>query len=145
MTRSAIAAGDCEQCSKRCLRSPVNGVIGKAPETLRTVSYFLRAGANDVASRAALNSALNTRIQEIDLAIANVSDVRTRIGGRLNAIAGQADSNSASALLAQQAISELEDLDFTEALSRLSLQAIVLQAAQQSFVVTQRLSLFQFL
>ena len=98
-----------------------------------------------MASRAALNSALNTGIQEIDLAIGNVSDVRTRIGGRLNAIEGQADSNSASSLLAQQAASELEDLDYAEALSRLSLQAIILEAAQQSFVVTQRLSLFQFL
>ncbi len=114
-------------------------------QTVQTIVDTLDTGVSDVASRAALNSTLNTGIQEIDLAIGNVSDVRTRIGGRLHAIEGQADSNAASSLLAQQSISELGDLDYAEALSRLSLQAIILEAAQQSFVVTQRLSLFQFL
>ena len=71
--------------------------------------------------------------------------MRTRIGVRLNTIEGQTDSNSASLLLAQQVVSELEDLDYTEALSRLSQQLITLEAAQKSFVVTQRLSLFQYL
>ncbi len=114
-------------------------------QTVQTMADILDTAVSDAASEAALHSALNTGIQEIDLAIGNVSDVRTRIGVRLNAIEGQADSNSASSLLAQQSISELQDLDYAEALSRLSLQAVMLQAAQQSFVVTQRLSLFQFI
>ena len=96
-------------------------------------------------SQAVLNNGLNTSIQEIDLALGNVSNVRTQVGIRLNAIENQADSNSASSLLAQQAVSELEDLDYAEALSRLSMQATTLEATQKSFVITQQLSLFNFL
>ena len=114
-------------------------------QTVQTMVDILATGVNDAASIAALHSALNTGIQEIDLAIGNVSDVRTRIGVRLNAIDMQSDSNSASVLLAQRAVSELEDLDYTEALSRLSQQLITLEAAQKSFVVTQQLSLFRYL
>lgn len=114
-------------------------------QTVQALADILATGVSDAASTAALHNALNTGIQEIDLAIGNVSDVRTRIGVRLNAIDMQTDSNSASVLLAQRAVSELEDLDYTEALSRLSQQMITLEAAQKSFVVTQRLSLFQYL
>jgi len=41
--------------------------------------------------------------------------------------------------------SSIEDLDYAEAASRLSLESIVLQAAQQAFVKVQNLNLFNFL
>ena len=41
--------------------------------------------------------------------------------------------------------SELQDLDFAEAVSRLNLQTVALQAAQQSYIKIQGLSLFNFL
>ena len=114
-------------------------------ETIGNVIATLDTAVSDDITQAVLSNEINTSIQEIDLAIANVSDVRTQVGTRLTAIEGQADSNGAAALLAQQTIAELEDLDYAEALSRLTLQSSVLEAAQQSFVITQRLSLFQFL
>ncbi len=114
-------------------------------QTVQNMVSALDTTVTNQVSQAVLNNALNTSIQEIDVAIGNVSDVRTQIGIRLNAIDGQSDSNNASSVLAKQALSELEDLDYAEALSMLSLQATTLEAAQRSFVVTQRLSLFQFL
>lgn len=114
-------------------------------ETIGNVIATLDTAVSDDITQAVLSNEINTSIQEIDLAIANVSDVRTQVGTRLTAIEGQVDSNGAAALLAQQTIAELEDLDYAEALSRLTLQSSVLEAAQQSFVITQRLSLFQFL
>ncbi len=114
-------------------------------ETIGNIVAALDTAVDDDIAQAVLGNEINAGIQEIDLAIANVSDLRTKIGTRLTAIEAQADSNGAAALLAQQSISEFEDLDYAEALSRLSLQSTVLEAAQQSFVVTQRLSLFQFL
>lgn len=114
-------------------------------QTLQNIVDTLAAGVSNAASQAVLNNAMNTSIQEIDLAIGNISDVRTKLGVRLTSIDSQADSNIAASILAQQAVGELEDLDFAEALSRLSLQGSILEAAQQSFVFTQRLSLFQFL
>lgn len=114
-------------------------------QTVRNIADTLDINGNNAVSQAILNNGLNTGIQEIDLAIGNVSEVRTHIGVRLNAIESQTDSNTGSSILARQAVSELEDLDYAEALSRLSLQATALEAAQRSFAVTQRMSLFQFL
>ena len=81
----------------------------------------------------------------LDQAIGNVLEVRTRVGSRLAAIETQADSNGAFALTLQQTIGELEDLDYAEALSRLSFELTVLEASQKSFVRTQSLTLFNFL
>jgi flagellar hook-associated protein 3 FlgL len=41
--------------------------------------------------------------------------------------------------------SDLQDLDYAEALSRYALQNTVLQATQQSFVKVSQLSLFNYL
>jgi len=45
----------------------------------------------------------------------------------------------------QTTLSSLRDLDYSKALSDLTLQQTTLQAAQQSFVKIQSLSLFNFL
>jgi flagellar hook-associated protein 3 FlgL len=114
-------------------------------ESVSRMAEGLKSGAASAASRARLNTTLNNGLQEIDLALENVSEIRTEIGIRLGAIESQLDSNSSVSLLNEKAISELEDLDYAEALSRLTQQTASLEAAQQSFVVTQRLSLFNFL
>ena len=45
-------------------------------------------------------------------------------------------------LVSQEVLSELSDVDFAEAVSRLSLQTFLLEAAQQSYTTISRLSLF---
>lgn len=99
----------------------------------------------DDSSRAAMNNGINAGLQNIDQAIGNVLDIRTKIGSRLAVIENQVDSNSALALTIQQTLAGIEDLDYAEAISRLSQQLTTLEAAQQSFVRTQQLSLFDFL
>ena len=42
-------------------------------------------------------------------------------------------------------MSELQDLDYAEAISRLNIQMLALQAAQQTFAKTQQMSLFNYL
>ncbi|MDI2537286.1 flagellar biosynthesis protein FlgL, partial [Pseudomonas aeruginosa] len=42
-------------------------------------------------------------------------------------------------------ISQIQDLDYPEALSRLTLQSTIMDAAQQSFVKIRGLSLFNYL
>ena len=114
-------------------------------QTLQNIVDVLESSSNNTVDTVTLRNRLNAGLQEIDQSLLNVSAVRTKIGIRLNAIDSQLDNNSAASILAQQAVSELEDLDYAQALSTLSLQAVVLEAAQQSFVLTQRLSLFRFL
>ena len=48
-------------------------------------------------------------------------------------------------LATQSLVSKVRDLDYAEAVSRLSFQSFVLEAAQQSFVRVSRLSLFNAL
>ena len=84
-------------------------------------------------------------MQALDQALGNVLEVRTRVGSRLAAIESQGESNSAFALTVQSTLSAMEDLDYAEALSRLSMEMTALEAAQQSFVRTRSLILFDFL
>ena len=100
---------------------------------------------NDDTSRAAMSNGINAGILNIDQALGNSLDIRTQVGSRLAAIENQEDSNGAVALTLQEALANIEDLDYAEALSRLSQQITVLEAAQQSFIRTRNLSLFNYL
>ncbi|MDX5385838.1 MAG: hypothetical protein LPK24_04815, partial [Marinobacter sp.] len=57
----------------------------------------------------------------------------------------QTDINENQILSLQKTLSGVEDLDYAEAISRFQQQLVTLQAAQQSFVKIQGLSLFNFI
>ncbi|MBL4761329.1 MAG: flagellar hook-associated protein FlgL [Gammaproteobacteria bacterium] len=81
----------------------------------------------------------------MDTGMDAVFAARTRIGARLNAVEQQRDINELTKFSQQTTLSQVVDLDYAEAISRLNLQLTGLQAAQQSFVRVQGLSLFNFL
>ncbi|MEO0972222.1 MAG: flagellar hook-associated protein FlgL [Pseudomonadota bacterium] len=97
------------------------------------------------ADRAALGNAINSALVNIDQAQENFSVQRARAGTLLNAIDSQRALNDESAILLQASRSAVEDVDLVETISALQLQISSLQAAQQSFVSVQSLSLFNFL
>lgn len=105
----------------------------------------LEQGSTDPASQAMLNNSVNSGLLNIDQAIGNVLDVRIQVGSRLAAIESQVDSNGAFELTFRETLANIEDLDYAEALSRLSLEVTTLEAAQQSFIRTQSISLFNYL
>jgi flagellar hook-associated protein 3 FlgL len=78
-------------------------------------------------------------------AIDSITSARTRIGARLSAIDQQRTINDDSIASLQKSLSELRDLDYAEAISRLSIQSTGLEAAQQAYVRVQGLSLFNYL
>ena len=78
------------------------------------------------------------------MALGNILDVRTQVGSRLAAIESQADSNGAFVLTMQSTLAEIRDLDYAEAISRLTAESTTLEAAQQTFIRTQQLSLFNY-
>ena len=94
--------------------------------------------------RAAQSNGINIGLLNLDQAIGNILDVRTQVGSRLSAIDSQLDSNGGFALSYQQTLASIEDLDYAEAISRLSIESTTLEAAQQSFIRTQSLSLFNY-
>ena len=89
--------------------------------------------------------ALAERFDDLDEAIEQLSMVRTSVGSRMNWVDDQAALNENFNLGLNRTISEIEDLDIAEAIGRLQLQMVSLQAAQQTFVKTQNLSLFNYL
>jgi len=67
------------------------------------------------------------------------------VGARLNILDRQNQVNSAVQLQLAKTRSQLQDLDYAKATSRLNRQLLGLQAAQQSFVKLEGLSLFKYL
>ncbi len=84
-------------------------------------------------------------LADIDTAMSTLLSTRAKIGARLNAIDDQKAANDAFDLAVTDVRSSLEDLDYAEAVSRFNQQLTALQAAQQSFLRIQDLSLFNFL
>lgn len=81
----------------------------------------------------------------LDRAESNISSNRATIGARLNTLESTRELHSGSELVNQQVLSDIRDLDYAEAISRLTLEDFILQAAQQSFARISNLSLFNFL
>jgi len=75
----------------------------------------------------------------------SVTASRASLGPRLNLLDDARAVQSALDLINDEALSDLVDLDFDEAASRLSFQSFVLEAAQQSLAKIANLSLFNFL
>jgi len=113
-------------------------------ETIDALAAAVDRQVFDDATRAALNNDVNANLLNIDQALGTLLDARTRVGTRLAAVETQTDSNASLALTLQETLGGLQDLDYAEALSRLSLNITTLEAAQQSFVRTQQLSLFDY-
>jgi flagellar hook-associated protein 3 FlgL len=101
--------------------------------------------ADGSAARAQRHTALNRGLAELDGALDHVLLQRTRVGSRLNLVESQTLANDAFKLAATETLSTVQDLDYAEATTRLQTQMLVLEAAQQSYVSIQDLSLFKFL
>ncbi len=106
-----------------------------------TIESFVR----DDLSQAQLNNGMNEGLQNIDQAIGSILNARTQIGARLAVIEEQENANGANAIAYQETLARIEDLDYAEAISRLSQETAVLEAAQKSFLRVQGLSLFNYL
>lgn len=90
-------------------------------------------------------SALGRGIEEIDQALSHLQTIQTEVGTRLAALDQQREINADGTLEPQALRSQLQDLDYTEAIGRLNLQSMALQAAQQSYLKLQGLSLFNLM
>ncbi len=84
-------------------------------------------------------------LQELDDASVQLSNIRSTIGARLNAIDRQKQSNDDFIINTKTALSQIEDLDYAEAITQLNSQQMSLQAAQQSYSKVQGMSLFKYL
>lgn len=114
-------------------------------DTVSGLVEGLRSLGDNPEQSAALDALLETTLLNLDFAQTSVSEVRSEIGGRLNTIDNIENLHADVELVSQEVLSGLQDVDFAEAVSRLSLQSFLLEAAQQSFTQINRLSLFNSL
>jgi len=113
--------------------------------TLQNLANALTAPTSAAGAQAKLNNNINRALTDIDQALGNILEVRAQVGTRLNAIDAQKDLNSAFVLEVQKTLASVQDIDYAEAASRLNSQLVALQAAQQTYVKVQGLSLFDYL
>lgn len=116
--------------------------------TLRNVIKTLAQG---VGSAAAGNSStefvndLAGNLQNIDQALENVTRARTTVGSHLKELDSLANTGQDMQLQYASSLSDLQDLDYTKAITEMSQKQVQLQAAQLSFKQISQLSLFSIL
>ncbi len=113
--------------------------------TLQNLADALNKGVTDAASQASLNNSINNVLSSLDKSLNNVVNYNAQVGARLNALDGQESVNTNLIQVIEQTKSQTQDLDYASAASKMNQQLVALQAAQQSFVKIQNLSLFNFL
>ncbi|HLA75152.1 MAG TPA: flagellar hook-associated protein FlgL [Gammaproteobacteria bacterium] len=118
---------------------------GATQDVFTTVQNMARVLETGGGSLAHITNVLSRTLTDVDQALNNIDGIRARTGSRLNAVESQIEINGAFSLQIQQTLSTVQDVDYTEAASRLNLQLVALQAAQQAFVKVQGLSLFNYL
>lgn len=91
------------------------------------------------------NSPTPASLNDIDNALKHLLGVRASVGARLNAVESQQAAYASLKLTVEEQLSDVQDLDYAEAVSRLNRQMLALQAAQQTYTKVQGLSLFDFL
>jgi flagellar hook-associated protein 3 FlgL len=84
-------------------------------------------------------------LNNLDQALGHVLEIRSDVGVRLSQVDNQRSINESFTLQLQDTLSDIQDVDYAEAISRLNLQLTALQAAQQTYVKVQGLSLFNYL
>lgn len=93
----------------------------------------------------AMKNTLNEQFSNLDQAIDTVTQTRAAIGGRMNALDQQQSLNGDLSLQYQGALSNVQDLDYYDAISKLNLQNTALQAAQMTYTKVQSSTLFDYL
>ena len=108
----------------------------------RFVDALYNKNATDDENNASLHNEVNRTLSGLDLALGNILSVRANVGARLNALDSQQDINQAYMLQVREILSDVEDLDYSEAVSDLNLKLTGLEASQKAFTRVQGISLF---
>lgn len=113
--------------------------------TLQKLVTALKDSRNTAADHAFLHNEVNRALASIDTAMGRILDVRASVGTRLNALDSQKGINEAFSIQLKELISNIEDLDYGEAISRLNSSKVALEASQKAFVKVQDVTLFNHL
>jgi flagellar hook-associated protein 3 FlgL len=92
-----------------------------------------------------MQNGINTQFANLDQAIDTITRTRGMVGARMNALDQQSGLNDDLTLQYKSALSDVQDLNYYDAISQLGAQTTALQAAQQTFTKIQGSKLFDYL
>lgn len=110
--------------------------------TISRLRQALESSPTSPAGNLGVRNEVAIALTNLDNGMGKVLEVQTEIGARLNLIETTEIDNEDVTLVNKSVQADLRELDYAEALSRLSFQTIVLEAAQQSYVKIAGLNLF---
>ena len=111
-------------------------------DTLYRLAYGLNNLEDTPDDANTLTTLVADSLTNLDYALATVSRTQSQIGARLNVVDNTRSLSADITLVNQQVLSELQDVDLAEAVSRMSMQTTLLEAAQKSYTTISQLSLF---
>lgn len=114
-------------------------------QAFNDIITLLETPVTDQAGRDALSAGLATGNTDLASALDNVLTARARAGSKLNELDALDAAGLDLELQFKQTLSSLEDLDYAQAISDISKKQVILDAAQQTFIKTVGLSLFNLL
>ena len=97
------------------------------------------------AAIAANSQTMSDGISALGQDLNSVLGVRATTGSRLNELTALQTTGTQLGLQYQQTLSTIQDTDYNKALTDLTQQKLILQAAQQSFAMVSKLSLFNYM
>ncbi|MFI8383496.1 flagellar hook-associated protein 3 [Pseudomonas sp. NPDC079086] len=110
--------------------------------TISRLRQSLESSPTSPAGNLGVRNEVAIALTNLDSGMGKVLEVQTEIGARMNLIETTEVDNEDVTLVNKSVQADLRELDYAEALSRLSFQTIVLEAAQQSYVKIAGLNLF---
>lgn len=113
--------------------------------TLQDLIGILETPTTTPTAKANLTYGLKIANSNIDNALDNVLATRTSIGSRLRELDALGEAGDSKNVQFAEALSNIQDVDYTSAISDLTKQQTILEAAQKSFVKVSGLSLFNLL
>ena len=132
-------AGDGEQSEFSIDRQETQSLMSTAYELTQLLKQPGEASANNQN----MSSRLGAILDNLDNAGRNLDSISASIGARLNLVDSTDALHEDSELFNAEALSSIEDVDYAQALSDLSLQETILEAAQSAFVRVTNMSLFE--
>lgn len=112
---------------------------------LEDIIAALRQPAGTPARNAQLATILEGSLQQIDQTSDQMSRVRSEVGARLSTLDTTDNARESLDIDVASALSDLRDLDYAEALTKMNQRIVGLQAAQMSYSQISQLSLFNYL
>lgn len=114
-------------------------------KTLGDLIATLNAGAATGMSSTAYRQGLQAATGALDQGLSNVLGVRATVGSRLRELDALQATGDELGLQYKQTLSKIQDTDYNKAVTELTMQNMMLQAAQQSFAKVSQMSLFNYL